>query len=157
MVKHSTDGSRRKSKAEIARNMSAIRSKENATEAAFRKALFALGLRYRKYHSVVPGNPDIVFPAARVAVFVDGDYWHARVFRERGPRYMNRALQGENRDYWLAKFTRRIALDDQANKALAQMGWVVLRFWESDLKRDMSTPLKRTARLVNRRKRQLRH
>lgn len=132
---------RPKPRDEIRRNMGAIRSSENRTEAALRRALHGLGLRYRKYRVDLPGKPDIVFPTARVAVFVDGDYWHCRLLAENGARALAarlRRLPVENRRYWREKFTRRVERDREVTDALAGHGWLVLRYWESDVKKNVA-------------------
>jgi DNA mismatch endonuclease, patch repair protein len=131
---------RPKSKEEIARNMGAIRSKENKTEASLRKKMHRLGLRYRKYPKDIPGKPDFVFPSARVAVFVDGDFWHGRTFRERGPEAFKEVLtapSAESRKYWVAKIERNAARDDASTAQLTSMGWKVIRIWESDVRKDI--------------------
>ena len=138
-----------KGRDEIARNMAAIRSKENRTEAALRKQLHRLGLRYRKYPPDLPGKPDFVFIRERVAVFVDGDYWHGRTLRENGAGPMRARLKTENRDYWLTKLARTCARDDAANAALTSAGWHVLRFWESEVKGQVSEVAQRIAAFVN--------
>ncbi len=125
----------------IKRNMSAIRAKDNATESGLRKALFKMGFRYRKYWSGLVGRPDIVFTKQKVAVFVDGDFWHARATREAGPETPASSLKTANRDYWNKKFKRRIEIDISVNKQLSEAGWCVLRFWESDLKSDLASAL----------------
>jgi DNA mismatch endonuclease, patch repair protein len=76
---------RPKPKDEIARNMSAIRSSGNRTETAPRRELHRRGLRCKKYAAHLPGRPDIVIPTERIAVFVDGAYWHCRILQEKGP------------------------------------------------------------------------
>lgn len=106
--------------------MGSIRSVENATEVALRSALHRLGLRFRKYVRGLPGRPDIVFPAARTAVFVDGDYWHARLLVEEGPGALARRLArlpAEARSYWRKKFKRRVARDREVTAALEAKGW----------------------------------
>lgn len=118
--------------------MSAIRADENATEVRLRKTLFARGLRYRKYVRGLPGRPDFVFPTERVAVFVDGDFWHARVLREKGPAELRARLKTKNRDYWLGKLHRRVERDDEVTATLVADGWVVLRYWESNVKEDLA-------------------
>jgi DNA mismatch endonuclease (patch repair protein) len=117
--------------------MSAIRATENATEKALRSALHRTGLRFRKYVKNLPGKPDIVFSSAKVAVFVDGDYWHARVLREGGPSALEATLRTESRDYWRQKFHKRVLRDDLVTSELAAAGWKVLRFWESEVKADL--------------------
>lgn len=139
---------RPKPRAEIARNMSAIRSTGNQTETALRKALFRLGYRYRKYSRDLVGRPDIVFPTEKVAVFVDGDYWHGRVLAERGPDVLYTTLRTENRGYWMNKFQRRVARDREVTEALRADGWHVLRLWESDVKRDLQSAVETVAAAV---------
>ena len=117
--------------------MSAIRSKNNRTELALRKALHSRGLRYRLHRAALPGKPDIVFPRQKVAVFVDGDYWHARVVRENGIRAAVGRLKREVRSYWRAKFIGRIRRDDEVTEQLEKEGWRVLRFWESDIRKEV--------------------
>lgn len=137
---------------EVHRNMSAIRATENRTERALRSALHRLGLRYRKYAAGLPGRPDIVFASQKVAVFVDGDYWHARVLQEKGPRAFRATLKKkETRSYWLAKLQRNVERDRAATLALRKAGWLVVRLWESDAKRDVPKAAARIARAVRRR------
>lgn len=146
---------RPKSRAAIARNMSAIRSAENRTETALRKALFRAGLRYRKYRSELPGRPDITFVREKVAVFVDGDYWHGRLLVERGPRALRRRLarlSKQSRAYWLTKFQNRVLRDRAVTSALTEDGWIVLRFWESEARSNIARIVRHTAAVVRRRR-----
>lgn len=117
--------------------MSAIRSRDNRTELALRRALHSLGLRYRLHPATILGKPDIVFVRERVAVFVDGDYWHARLLREQGMDALTSRLRDDGKDYWITKFTRRVVRDDDVTAALSYQGWLVLRFWEGDIRRDV--------------------
>lgn len=143
---------RPKDPGEVHRNMSAIRATENRTERALRSALHRLGLRYRKYRTNLPGRPDIVFPRQKVAVFVDGDYWHARVLQEKGPRAFRATVRKkETRAYWLAKLRRNVERDRTATSALRKAGWLVVRLWESDTKRSVAGAAARVARAVRRR------
>jgi DNA mismatch endonuclease, patch repair protein len=141
-----------KSKAEIARNMGAIRSRDNKTEVALRKALYAKGLRYRLHPAGIEGKPDIVFPRERVAVFVDGDFWHARLLRESGMGSFPSLIRTPKKEYWLTKFTRRIERDDEVNSLLRQSGWHVVRFWESDLRRDLENCVTLVDQAIRRRR-----
>ena len=141
----------RKGKAEVYRNMSAIRSKENRTETGLRKALFALGFRYRKYKSGLIGHPDIVFARARVVVFVDGDYWHGRLLREQGPVAVQSYFRSEQHHYWLPKLQNRVVRDDFVTSSLQGQGWTVLRFWESDVRKNLLAVRDQIAEEVKRR------
>jgi DNA mismatch endonuclease, patch repair protein len=139
---------RPKARDEIARNMAAIRSTENRTERSLRQLLHRKGFRFRKYSRTLPGKPDIVFPTERVAVFVDGDYWHGRILRERGEAALLISIKNPNVDYWANKFRRNVSRDADATAALEQDGWKVLRYWESDVKRDLAGTAERVASVV---------
>lgn len=143
---------RPKPRDEVARNMSAIRSGENRTEVALRRALYALGLRYRKYANRLPGRPDLVFRRSRVVVFVDGDYWHARELVEGTGTALRRRLRRlpeESRKYWLKKFRYRVGRDREVTELLRRDGWTVIRLWESDVRRDVDSAARRIATKIN--------
>lgn len=133
--------------------MSAIRSRDNRTELALRRALHSKGLRFRLHPTNVEGKPDIVFARHKIAVFVDGDFWHARVLREEGLAALEARIKTATQAYWLAKFARRIARDDAVNAALRASGWIVLRFWESELKAAPDSAVRRIVRAVRQRTR----
>lgn len=128
---------RPKPRDEIARNMAAIRSTENKVESALRSLLHRMGLRYRKYPKELTGVPDFIFSTERVAVFVDGDYWHGRILLEEGSSALEARLRTPNKDYWVKKITSRVARDRSVTRALEDQGWFVLRLWESDVKKDI--------------------
>lgn len=144
---------RPKPRDEIARNMSAIRSTGNQTETVLRKQLHSSGLRYRLYAKHLPGKPDFVFPSARVAVFVDGDYWHCRILVEQGIDALRATLRTPTRDYWLDKFQRRVARDAVVTRELRALGWLVIRLWESDVKGDIAGAARTIMTAVRRRQR----
>ena len=110
--------------------MAKIKGRNNKTEVAFRKWLWALGCRYRLNVKTLPGKPDLVFRKARLAVFVDGDFWHGKNWAERKNDLKS------NRDFWIPKIERNIQRDEEVNQLLRAQDWHVLRFWESDLARD---------------------
>lgn len=95
-------------------------------EAEVRKRLYRMGLRYRKNWPLrtrtTAVTPDIVFIGARVAVFIDGCFWHCCPEHFRMPQ--------SNTEYWEAKLTRNRARDREVEEALAEDGWRVARFWE---------------------------
>ncbi len=129
--------------------MSAIRSTGNRTETALRKHLHAMGFRYRKYAPGLPGRPDIVFPTEKIAVFVDGDYWHGRKVREEGIEAFEAQLKTQNnRSYWLEKMRRNIARDDYVTSSLKELGWTVIRFWESNVKKNIDGTAAQIAAIV---------
>lgn len=126
--------------------MSRIRGRNNRAEVILRKELWARGYRYRLYDKSLPGSPDIVFASARVAVMVDGDYWHGRAFLEGGMRGIRHVFRGPSRAYWAAKIKRNVRRDMANTVALRACGWAVVRLWERDVLRDVV----RAANLVER-------
>lgn len=112
------------------RCMAGSRGKDTKPEILLRSYLHRRGLRFRKNLKGLPGTPDIAFVGAKVAVFVDGDFWHGRELDED----MARGRFSANRDFWAAKLKRNVERDRQVDLALATQGWKVLRFWESDVK-----------------------
>ena len=94
-----------------------------------RKILWRGGYRYRKDVASLPGRPDVVFASAKVVVFCDGDFWHGRNWTDR----KRRLKRGHNPDYWVAKIERNMERDGNSNRQLAEGGWCVLRFWETDI------------------------
>ena len=116
------------------RNMQRIRAKDTRPERMLRLALWHKGLRYRKNWRVLPGTPDIALTRQHIAIFVDGGVWHARGHETSlGEQIKTRP------EYWRPKLTRNVERDREATTALTQAGWLVLRFWESDIKRDLES------------------
>jgi DNA mismatch endonuclease (patch repair protein) len=105
------------------------RKKNTRCELVLRKALTALGLRYRLDANDLSGRPDIIFRGARVAVFCDGDYWHGRNLDER----LAKLASGHNAKYWVAKIQSNVERDRRVTAALEHEGWVVLRYWETEI------------------------
>lgn len=114
------------------KNMSHIRSKNTKPEILLRKALWHCGLRYRKNYKKLPGAPDIAITRYRIAVFVDGDFWHARGHEKHPGEQI-----GTNKDFWQKKLKRNVERDKEVNDELTESGWLVLRFWESDIKKNL--------------------
>ena len=112
--------------------MSRIRSKNTAIELSMRKALWDSGIHYRKNYTILPGTPDIAITKYQVAVFCDGDFWHGKDWVRKKARIKN------NRDYWIDKIERNIKRDVRTDQALHALGWTVIRFWGSDIHKDLS-------------------
>lgn len=93
-------------------------------ELALRRELHRRGLRFRVNHSDLPGRPDVAFSRAKIAVFVDGCFWHRCPQHGTVPR--------NNREWWQAKLDRNVARDRAKDVALAELGWVVLHVWEHE-------------------------
>lgn len=107
--------------------MRSMPEKGTGPEMAVRRLLFARGLRYR-VHSPVPGAPrrsiDIAFPGKKVAVFIDGCFWHGCT--------EHRNIPVHNRDWWQNKIDQNRLRDRDTDEKLREAGWTVFRFWEHD-------------------------
>lgn len=108
--------------------MRRVKGKDTAPELKVRRALTALGARYRLNRKDLPGSPDIVMAGRRLAIFVHGCFWHGHDCA-RGAR-----VPKANREYWTAKVERNVARDQRAAQALADQGWRVETIWECELK-----------------------
>ena len=110
------------SKKQRSYNMSRIQGRDTKPELMFRRYLFSKGLRGYRVHSKLPGKPDIVFTKYKLAIFVDGCFWHRcpKCFKE----------PETNKEFWRKKITGNIKRDKVINRLLKKEGWVVLRFWE---------------------------
>lgn len=107
-------------------------------ERIFRKALRIKGLRYQICPSSIDGKPDIVFPSSRLAIFVDGDFWHGRQWIKRGLVALeDQFKKTKTKDYWLAKIRRNMRRDCAVTARLLANGWTVLRFWESEVNKNL--------------------
>ena len=91
-------------------------------EQVLRSELCERGLRSRLKHLGLPCVPDIIFPAHRVVIFCDGDFWHGRGLRHR----LAKLARGHNATYWIAKVKRNVERDRNQTKTLQTFGWVVL-------------------------------
>lgn len=113
------------------------KSKNTVAELLLRKALWSRGLRYRLHVPDLPGKPDIVFKSQRVAVFIDGDFWHGRNWEQLEKKLSSRA----NAKYWIAKIHYNRNRDEEQTVALEAAGWTVVRLWETDIIRNVEEPV----------------
>ncbi len=132
--------------ATTSRMMAAVRNKDSKAELALRRALHARGLRYRLHASDVLGRPDIVIRKYRLAVFVDGDMWHGNpaAWTARGLSTME-AMFPTRTGWWVAKIRQTQARDSVVNVSLADIGWTVVRLWESAILADVGAAADRVA------------
>lgn len=118
------------------RIMSRVRSSGNrTTELRFRGALVARRIGgWKLGHLRFPGSPDIVFPAHKLAIFLDGCFWH-------GCRC--KSIPRAHRGYWIAKIDRNRHRDRRTSASLRRQGWRVLRLWEHELRADLADCVQR--------------
>ena len=114
--------------------MSAVKSKDTKPEKILAKALWEKGLRYRKHYKI-DGKPDLVFIKKKLAIFVDGDFWHGNNWKIRGLKSLKHELEGYS-EYWREKIVNNIKRDKSVNAKLKKEGWRVLRYWERDIIND---------------------
>lgn len=116
--------------AERSNLMRKIRSDKTTPEILLQRLLRKEKIRFKKNCSVLAGKPDIAFVDKKLAVFVDGEFWHGYLWETK--RKKIRA----NRAYWVPKIERNILRDKQNNKKLKKEGWRVLRFWQQQIIKD---------------------
>lgn len=108
--------------------MRLIRSKDTKPELKIRRALFALGYRYRLHPKNLPGKPDLTFPSRKKAIFIHGCFWH----RHEGCK-KNRTPKSKL-EYWEPKFASNMARDQRNQEALTETDWRFMIVWECELK-----------------------
>ena len=107
--------------------MSNIRGKNTKPELLFRKALWAKNIRYRVDSKKLPGKPDVSIQKYKIAIFIDGEFWHGYDWAERKPQIK------KNRDFWIPKIERNMQRDREVNRQLSDMGYTVFRFWSKEI------------------------
>jgi DNA mismatch endonuclease (patch repair protein) len=108
--------------------MALIRSKNTTPEVLVFRELRSRGVYFQRHYAKAPGSPDIARPRKKLAVFVDGDFWHGRelerIVKKHGPD-----------SPWALKLQGNVARDIERERSLRAQGWDVLRVWESDIRR----------------------
>ena len=110
-------------------NMSHIRSKDTQIELDIRKRLWKKGIRYRINCKDIPGKPDICSKSRKIAVFLDGCFWH-------GCPICGNRIPKTNSDYWKKKISRNKERRDEVLKELRRLDYYVLQFWGCQIKED---------------------
>lgn len=133
-------------KEQISRNMKSNKGKDTNPELLLRKELWRRGLRYRKNYKELYGKPDIVFLGARIAVFVDGKMWHGYDWEHQKDDFKSR------RDYWIPKIESNIEHDYEVTQELISLDWLVMRFWDFEIKKNLQECADKIERAYNNRK-----
>lgn len=119
-----------KTEAQIRYNMKRVKNKDSKIELALRKELWKRGLRYRKNVPAVFGKPDIAFLGKKVAVFCDSEFWHGYDWEH------HRDDIKSHQEFWIPKIERNMERDKEVTAQLTHEGWVVLRFWGNEIKKN---------------------
>lgn len=109
------------------RAMSRVKLKDGSLEMIIRSELHRRGYRFKKHVKTLPGSPDAVFAKEKVAVFIDGDFWHG---------YRFPAWEHKLKDFWKEKIKANRRRDQKNFRKLRRMGWRVIRLWQHDIERD---------------------
>jgi DNA mismatch endonuclease, patch repair protein len=116
------------SKEQRSYNMSKIRSKNTGPEIKLRKLLWSEGIRGYRIHYNLYGKPDLVFVKKKIAIFIDGCFWHKCPFCFQEPE--------TRKEFWNKKIAANIDRDEKVNVQLRGEGWTVIRFWEHDVRKE---------------------
>ena len=114
------------------KNMQAVKNKDSEIELLLRRELWSRGIRYRKNSNKVFGHPDIVFIGKKIAVFCDSEFWHGYNWET------NKEEIKSHQDFWIPKIEKNIQRDIEVNQKLQSEGWLVIRFWGKEIKKDVS-------------------
>lgn len=120
--------------------MSKIRSRNTQAEKIVFRELTKRGIYFQKYYKRAIGNPDIALPKKKIAIFIDGDFWHGYQFSKLKKRLPKK--------YWLAKIERNIKRDRINKIELSKNGWLILRVWEHEIKLKPSETIERIVKMM---------
>lgn len=140
----------------VSQRMRAVRRENTSPELLLQHSLTQRRFRFKTHDAVRGCYPDIVFPAARVAVFVDGDFWHGRLLVESGAGALQQSFGAKSRLFWIPKIMRNVARDRSQTLRLRRGGWSVIRLWEREILRNPSAAAALVAKRVRDRKRRSR-
>ncbi len=113
--------------------MAKIKSCNTKPEIKLRKALFAKGLRFRLHNKSLFGNPDIAIKKYKLAIFIDGEFWHGHNWEFKKKKI------NANKHYWIPKIEKNMARDLFVNEHYKNLGWGIFRFWEKDVNKTLET------------------
>ncbi|HLA55453.1 MAG TPA: very short patch repair endonuclease [Flavobacterium sp.] len=111
--------------------MGKIRGKDTKEEILLAKTLWKFGYRYRKNNRKIKGTPDISFKKHKLAIFIDGEFWHGYNWAEKKVKIKS------NIEFWHKKIERNIERDIEVNNYLTKQGWTVLRFWSTQVRKNL--------------------
>lgn len=112
---------------EVSKRMKALSHKKSKAESVLAKALWHRGYRYRLNYKQLPGTPDIAITKYKIAIFVDGEFWHGKDFEK------NKLKLKNNKTYWIEKIGENIQRDIKNDRLLRQMDWIPIHFWSKEV------------------------
>jgi len=111
-------------------NMSRIRAKNTAPEVKLRKLLWSEGIRGYRIHYNLPGKPDVVYVKKKIAIFIDGCFWHKC-------------------EFWMKKIQSNVDRDKKVNEQLKDEGWYVIRIWEHEIRKNLPLVVKKIQAILS--------
>lgn len=123
----------KKTREQISYNMKRVKNKDSEIELILRHELWKRNMRYRKNVNKIYGRPDIVFLSKKIAIFVDSEFWHGYNWAIKKNEIKS------NREFWISKIERNMQRDIEVNEFLQNEGWLVLRFWGNDIKKNIES------------------
>ncbi len=120
-------------------NMSRIMSENTKPELIIFSALDKLNIKYKKHYNI-SGKPDIAFPKNKIAVFINGEFWHGRRFAKEKNSYP---------EFWVNKISENIKRDRKNYKLLKEKGWKIIKIWDKDLKKHINREFNKIMRAIN--------
>ena len=121
--------------------MSKIGSKNTKAELVVFQALRKRKIYFQRHYNKVSGSPDIAIPSKKIAIFIDGDFWHGYKFSER--------KKGLPKKYWLKKIENNIKRDKVNRSKLRRLGWKVLRIWEHEIKKNPEKSINKIVKFLD--------
>ena len=125
------------------KNMQAVKSKASKIETTLAKMLFARGYRYRKNDKTVFGTPDLTFKKYKIAIFIDGEFWHGKDWEIRKNDHKT------NKEFWHKKIERNIERDKEVITELEKQGWSVIRFWGKEIEKNLLHCVLKIEEIIN--------
>lgn len=122
----------KKTPEQISCNMKQVKSKGSEIEVLLQKELWRRGLRYRKNVKSIEGKPDIAFIGKKIAVFCDSEFWHGYDWENRKNDFKS------NTEFWISKIERNMQRDKEVTQKLQSEGWIVVRFWGKEIKKNLA-------------------
>lgn len=122
--------------------MSRVKGKNTKPEVLFRKSLWGAGFRFRIHVKDLPGSPDIAIKKYKLAIFIDGEFWHGFDWAK-----AKHAIK-TNQDFWIQKIETNIARDLQNNLDLESIGYTVFRFWEKEVRKDVKSCIEKISTFI---------
>lgn len=123
--------------------MQAIKASGTKSEILLAKTLFSKGYRYRKNDKTVFGKPDLTFKKIKLAIFVDGEFWHGKDWELRKNDFKS------NHEFWFKKIEGNMERDQKVNEELNKQGWFVLRLWSKDVEKNLNLCLNQIESAIN--------